>query len=152
MGWFLCSISRSQPRNWDLCKEVGLFAVTTASRTGADRRVQVGDHLLFWVGGRGYTATGLVTGDPYKPRSRAEAPWPGGTYNFRTVIPFQVQHEPSKPLFWKFVNARQIETGFASVLFQMGMTDLSSQDATRIVAAMLQDDMNGAPVPSADSA
>ncbi len=136
MAWFLCSTSRSQPKNWPLCKEVGLFAVTLRSQTRADSRVDVGDHLLFWVGGKGYSATGVVTGKPRRPRGGAEAPWPGGTYNYRAVIPFDLDFETKTPLFLPFVKARQTETGFASVLFQRGLTDISEEDAKRIVGRM----------------
>lgn len=136
MAWFLCSTSRSQPRNWPLCKEVGLFAVTLTSQTKADTRIDVGDRLLFWVGGRGYSATGVVTAKARRPRGRAEAPWPGGTYNYRAVIPFDLDFEASEPLFLPFVKARQTETGFASVLFQRGLTDISEADALRIVERM----------------
>lgn len=142
MAWFLCSTSRSRPENWARCKDVKLWAVTTGSRSRADRRVEIGDHLLFWIGGRGYSAYGVVTEPPRPPRDKSEAPWAGGIYAYRTVIPFEVQLEVARPLFLPFVKARQVETDFPSVLFQNGLSPLSDIDASRVVQHLLLQELD----------
>jgi hypothetical protein len=141
VAWYLCSTSRSKPRNWELCKEVGLWAIGTSSRTRLDPRIEVGDHLLFWVGGRGYSAFGVVSELPRPPRDNLEAPWAGGVYAFRTVIPFKLQLEVKTPLWLRFERARQVETDFPSVLFQTGCSLLKDRDASKIVQRLLVQDL-----------
>lgn len=118
-----------------------MWGVTTGSRSSADKRVRVGDHLLFWVGGRGYTGVGVVTGLPHPPKNKSEAPWPGGVYNFRSVLPFAIQHETTKPLFLPFQRARQTETDLSSIKFQHGLSDLAEPTAAMIVERLLDRDL-----------
>lgn len=133
MAWFVCSISPNEPRNWELCKEYGLWGYTR----GMAKSVP-GDHLLYWVGRRGYIGYGLVTDHPRLPRSRADAPWPGGTYRFTAVVPMKVLVEVTKPLFLPFVNNVQEQTGINTAHLQRGMSVMSDSAAAAVTIRLLE--------------
>lgn len=132
MTWYLCTIGRTTPRNWDLCKEVGLYGLPGRRRP----RVQVGDHLLVWQGGKGYIAEAVVTGSVRSPSSQAEAPWPGGTYRFRYVIPIEVVLEVKSPLKLPFDGNEQSGTGFPKGKFQLSLSAIPDKAAMYVSTAL----------------
>ena len=103
-------------------------------------KCQVGDHLLFWIGKRGYIGYGGVTDMPRRPRSKADAPWAGGTGRFTAVIPMAVQLEIAEPIFLPFVNNVQQDTGFNTGHLQRGVSLMPDDAATRITARLLERD------------
>lgn len=133
MAWFVCTISPTEPRNWRLCKEYGLWGYTRGMP-----KCKPGDHLIFWVGKRGYIGYGVVTDHPRIPRSSAEAPWAGGTQRFTAVIPMKVQLEVSDPIFLPFKNNIQVTTGLSTSHFQRGMARMPDDVATAITEGLLQ--------------
>lgn len=96
-----------------------------------------GDHLLFWIGRKGYIGYGVVTGQPRKPLTKADAPWIGGTERFTAVVPMVVQLETSTPLFLPFINNLQKDTGFNTAHLQRGMSKVSEEAATLITERLL---------------
>lgn len=132
MTWFVCTISPSEPRNWQLCKQFGLWGYTR----GIPKCVP-GDHLLYWVGGRGYIGYGLVTGHPRVPRSRSEAPWAGGTARFTAVVPMKVLLEVDHPIFLRFIQNVQVDTGLNTGHFQRGMSVIPDAAATALTERLL---------------
>lgn len=137
MSWFICTISKEAPRNWELCKQVGLYGIpgTTARRRP---EVEVGDRLLVWQGGAGYIAEATVTGPVRIPASKAEAPWPGGTYRFAYIVPIEVTVEVQSPLKVPFVGDKQAGTGFSKVLFRRSFVLVSDKAARHVSRELLE--------------
>lgn len=134
MTWWVATISRHHPGNWGLCKEVGYFGYTRG-RAGCEP----GDHLLVWVGGRGYIGFGLVTGPPRAPASRAEAPWAGGTRRFTSVVPFRMQLElDTGGIYLPFRKNIQDVTGINTARLQHGLSCISDKAATRVTMMLLE--------------
>lgn len=133
MAWYLCCTSPTEPRNWSLCKEYGLFGYTR----GMPRCVP-GDHLIFWKGQKGYVAYGLVTGSPRVPWGRVDAPWPGGTLRFTAVVPMKVLVEVDIPIFYGFKENLQDRTGLNKGHLQRGMCRIDDQVATDLAAQLLE--------------
>jgi hypothetical protein len=131
MSWYLCTIGRTTPGNWELCKQIGLYGIPCGRR---DRRprVEVGDHLLVWQGGKGYIAEAVVSGAARTPRSEAEAPWPGGIRRFAYVIPIEVVTEVKSPLKLAFDGDDQEKTGFAKGKFQLSLSPIPERAATYV--------------------
>ncbi len=134
MAWWLCTISSKTPRNWDVCKEVGLYGIP-GERNRA-REVKVEDGLLIWMGGKGYLAEARVVDAPRVPKSRAEAPWGGGTLRFRWVVPFELVTELRKPLAFPFQGQTQVRTGFSKNMFLRSFTSVLDEPAGVVVAAL----------------
>lgn len=133
MAWYVCTISPTEPRNWTLCKELGLWGYTRGMPT-----CEPGDHLVFWLGKRGYIGFGLVTEPPRVPRSRAEAPWAGGTYRFTAIVPMKVQLEVQEPLYLPFKDNIQATTGLNTARFQRGMSLMPDDAATAVTEMLLE--------------
>jgi hypothetical protein len=131
LTWFVCTISKTSPKNWDLCKVTGLYGVPGGSRLSRPSATE-GDHLLIWQGGAGYIAQAVVTGLPRVPMSRAEAPWPGGTYRFRWVVPIKVDLELNSPLKLGFQGDRQRVTGFSKTMFLRSFTRVDDRAAVQV--------------------
>ena len=90
-------------RNMEIKAQVtGIYArrpTLMAYRAARGRpRAKAEDHLLIWLGGRGYVAEALVTGLPIVPRAKEEVPWPGGLYRFAYVVPMRVVAEVREPI------------------------------------------------------
>ncbi|WP_104192909.1 hypothetical protein [Cryobacterium sp. Y82] len=136
MTWFVCSISPSEPRNWALCKEHGLWGYTRGMPSAGP-----GDRLLFWMGKKGYVGFGRVTEPARVPAGRFEAPWSGGTSRFTAIVPMIVWFEVKKPLWYPFVNNVQTETGLNTGHFQRGMAlvpdDIALTLSSRLVERAL---------------
>jgi hypothetical protein len=128
-------VSRKTKKNWDLCKEVNLWGI---SRLGKDRRIEPGDHLLFWVGGTGYVGYGTITEPPRPPNGREEAPWPGGKYHYGTVIPFRLVLEVADPYRLPFVAGVQESTGWTSARFQRGFASIDESTAQKVTRVLVE--------------
>jgi hypothetical protein len=131
--WYLCTIGKATPGNWELCKQVGLYGIPG----GHPRpQVDVDDHLLIWQGGGGYIAEAVVTGPVRIPSSRQEAPWPGGTDRFAYVVPLEVVLEVASPLKMPFVGGRQSGTDFHKGEFQRSFSPIPDKAATYVSTAL----------------
>jgi hypothetical protein len=129
----VCTIGKSSPDNWNLCKKVSGFGVSFAS---GRPRAKEGDRILIWLGGRGYVAEAVVTGSPTKARTEEEVPWPGGLKRFGYVVPIKVVAEVREPINFPFVGRVQPETGVHKAQLQRGIASISDPGATKISAAI----------------
>lgn len=136
MAWYLCTISRHEPRNWERCKEAGLWGVPGESK--AAREVKKGDQLLFWMGGRGYIGFGQVTDLGRVPLRRDEVPWAGGLARWSYIIPMRVQVEIKQPVRLKFSHSVQELTGFAATHFQRGFASIADKPAQTVAEQILE--------------
>lgn len=132
---YLCSVSRTNPKNWQLARDVGMWGLTAKSRE-RQRSVQPGDRLVFWVGGRGYVGEGLVVEPPRAPRNKVEAPWPGGLYTFPVVVPMVVTRELRTPLLLEFVGDKQRQTNLSKAVFRRSLYRLPDSVAETIKGLM----------------
>lgn len=141
MTWYLCTIGKASPGNWELCKQVGLYGIPgghinrPGGRIGRPH-VEVGDRLLVWQGGAGYIAEAQVTGPARIPRDKQEAPWPGGIYRFAYVVPIEVVLEVKSPLNLSFIGNQQSGTGFATGTFQRSFVAIPDKAATYVSNAL----------------
>ncbi|WP_149814740.1 hypothetical protein [Serinicoccus marinus] len=147
MSWFLCTIARTSVRNWDLCKEVGLWGVSTHAKKTKLARAREGDRLLVWQSGKGYIATAAVLGPTRPPASAAEAPWPEGLHRYGLVIPIAVDMELERPLYLRFEKNIQERTGLSSFQFRRGFVAVRDDAASAALEAM-----QGHPTAEADQA
>lgn len=130
---YVCTIGKASPRNWPLCREVGLYGIPGHNRKPSARK---GDRIFVWMGGQGYIAEAVVSEDPRPPKSRAEAPWPGGVYSFGWVIAFELLLEVQKPVWFPFLGPTQQQTGVSKSGLQRGLARLSTEGAEIIAAAL----------------
>jgi hypothetical protein len=135
-GTYLCTVSRSNPDNWTLARDAGMWGLT--ARRHNLGLLKPGDHLVFWVGGRGYVGQGKVVGPPRAPRSTAEAPWPGGMYVFTTVIPMVVTKELKSPIFLPFDGDKQRDTNLSKGAFRRSLYKVPDDAAKAILNLMDQ--------------
>ena len=133
MSWFVCAIGQSTPGNWDLCKEVSAYGVSFGNGRPSAKE---GDHIVFWLGGRGYVAEAVVTGAPIKPRTEEEVPWPGGLVRYAYLVPIRVVAEVREPINFPFVARVQPETGVKTAHLQRGMALIVDSGAVKISAAI----------------
>lgn len=96
MAVFLGTVSRQSPGYWKLARDAGVWGVTSA-RAAAARRVEAGDSVIIWLGGRGYRALCTATAPCWSPKGPSEAPWEGGVYQWQHVVPFTVTAELGRP-------------------------------------------------------
>lgn len=136
MTWYLCTVSKNEPENWAKAKSVGLWGVPGGSRVALN--VKKGDHLLFWLGRRGYVAFGVVADEARVPLRKEEVPWPGGLARWRYVIPIRVQIEIQEPIRLKFARAVQEQTGFTAMRFQRGFAAIDDGPAKMIAEKIVE--------------
>jgi hypothetical protein len=131
--WYLCTIGKAAPRNWELCKQVRLYGIPGSDRAPRPR-VEAGDRVLVWQGGQGYIAEAAITGPARVPSGDDEAPWPGHTYRFAYVFPIEVVLEVESPLFLAFsgIGNKQIGTDFPKGWFQRGFASIPERAATYV--------------------
>lgn len=135
MNFFLGTVSRYSPQNWELAKGVGLWGVS-ASRVRTARATEEGDRLIIWLGGRGYVAVCLINGSSRSPRNATEAPWEGGTYQWAAVVPFSIELEVPDPVWLPFKGDRQEKTGFSKARFRSSFQRLPDTDGRSIVTLL----------------
>jgi hypothetical protein len=136
MSWFLCTVARSSARNWDLCKEAGLWGISTHGKKINFDRARGGDRLLIWIAGQGYVAHATVTGPMRVPNDPTETPWPEGRYRYGAVVPMDVNLELKEPLLLKFPNQRQELTDISLFQFRRGFVAIRDEAASAAVKAM----------------
>jgi hypothetical protein len=136
VSWILCTISEQSRGNWALCKQVGLWGVSTYGEKPRFGRVDEGDHLLFWIAANGYIGHALVTGPMRAARGAEETPWPGGIRRHARVVPMKIEFELAKPLMLRFPDRRQVLTGLSAYQFRRGFIKISDDAAEAAVEAM----------------
>ena len=133
LSWFVFSIGKSTPRNWDLCKEVGAYGVSVGS---GRPKVKEEDRILIWLGGRGYVAEAIATGPPTEPSTEEEVPWPGGLDRYAYVVPIRLVAEVREPINFRFIGRVQPETGVKTSHLQRGIASISDPGAIKISTAI----------------
>jgi hypothetical protein len=133
LSWFVCTIAKSSPGNWDLCKQASAYGVP--GRRGRPR-VNAEDRLLIWLAGSGYIAEAVVSGPATVPRTAADAPWPGGIYRFGYIVPMRVVAEVREPINFPFVNGIQPDTGVSTSQLQRSLALVSDAGAIKVAAAI----------------
>lgn len=124
MTWYVGAIAQASAHNWDLCKEIKLFGISTGGRKVGAGGIAKGDRLLIWLGASGFIATATITGAPRNPVSRDEAPWGGGLHRFGLVFPIKVDFEPENPVWFGFVQGKQEKTGLAQFAIRKGFSSI----------------------------
>jgi hypothetical protein len=128
LTWWICVISNKSPKNWDLCKEHGLYGIAAYGRK-VHQKISKGDGLLFWYARNGFLGYGTATEDSRPPTGPEEAPWGGGVNRFSTVIPFDVNFECPEPVFLRFISGKQEKTGIGAYTLQRGFAVLTQKSA-----------------------
>lgn len=144
MTWFIGAIAKESAHNWDLCKEISLFGISTGGRKVGSSNIKKDDKLLVWLGSSGYIGIAKIVGSPRNPVSREEAPWGGGLHRFGLVFPIEVIFEPKAPVWLGFQNGKQEKTGMAQFALRKGfssITDSAGDAAEKFIRA----NVNGLP-------
>jgi len=136
MSWFVAAISKQSPRNWDLCKQVGLFGVSTQGRKIGISGISKGYRLVVWMGGRGFVAITTIDEKPRPPADKSETPWGGGIYRFGIVIPFSIDIEVEKPLWLGFQNGKQEKTGMPQYSLRKSFSLIPDSVGSKIEALL----------------
>lgn len=132
---YVCTISRNTPSNWEKCRGVGLYGIPGHKRSPSAKK---GDRIFIWMGGKGYIAEAVITEDPRPPKSRQEAPWPGGLYSFGWVIPFDIVVEVKAAVSFPFVGQHQERTGVSKSGLQRSLT-LVGAEGVKVIRAGLRE-------------
>ena len=131
---YVGAISSSEPRNWDRCKEVGLWGVPR--NTIHARGIKPDDRLFIWRGRVGFIAEARVTGPPRAPADRSEAPRPGGPRRFVVVVPIEIVRELPTGYKLGFVRDRQEVTGLSTNSLRFGLVPVTDDAGDHISAAL----------------
>lgn len=143
MSAFVGAVSAREPRNWERCKEAGLWGVPGLSRPTP--KVALGDRLFIWKGRAGFVAEVVVTGPARVPQDRNEAPWPGGLGRWRSIFPIRVVREVSESYKLPFVRDRQEITGISSNSLRFGLVHISDEAGDALSAALAEREPVAAP-------
>lgn len=141
-NFFLCSISKSAPGNWDICKAHGLWGL--ARHDSIARSLSPGDQMLVWVGGQGFIAvieatTGVL---PVAAGEDPAEPWNDGK-EYRHRFRFALRREYSTPKSYGFVNNRNPETGLMTIHLQRSLNRVDETLFTRLLTDL--EAVNAAP-------
>lgn len=146
MTYFVGAIAKESAHNWDLCKEIKLFGISTGGRKVGASNIKKGDKLLVWLGGSGYIAVATVAGVPRNPVSREEAPWGGGLHRFGLVFPIKVDFEPNDPVWLGFKNGKQERTELPQFSIRKGFSSVPDA-AGRAAEKIIRENPNGIKKP-----
>jgi EVE domain len=133
MAWYLCTISASSKRNWELCKESQTWGINTSAGYASMDKARKKDNLLFYLATVGFIGFAEVAEDTRPPKSSAEAPWLGGISRFGLVIPLKPIKEFSKPYKLKFIDKKQEITNLDNSMFQRGYMPINDSVGELIV-------------------
>lgn len=135
MAAFVGGLSASEPRNWGLCKEVGLWGLPGGRRPPSG--IEYGDCLYIWKSRVGYTAEARITGPARVATDSSETPWRGGLERFRFVIPIEVVLEIDVGCKLPFVKDRQVVTGISTNSLRFGLAPISDEAAAKLRELMV---------------
>jgi len=132
MSWYVAAISKQSTHNWNLCKDVGLFGISTQGRRVNISNIEKGDKILVWIGGKGFVARATINSVPRPPIDKSETPWGGGLYRFGLVIPISVDLEVERPIWLGFQNGKQAETGMSQFALRKSFSLIEDSVAQKI--------------------
>jgi hypothetical protein len=136
MTWYVAVIAKESVRNWQLCKDIGLWGISTSGRPKIAGRVRKGDKLVVWQSGAGWIAYANVTADSRAPIGKEETPWGGGLYRFGLVVPTSVVFEPKSPKFLPFKDRQQTITGLPLFTLRRGFSMIPDEIGKKILREM----------------
>lgn len=138
MGALLCTISKQERKNWEICRDVGLWGVPHGNKWKVNlTKAKTDDRLLFWIAAEGFVGWGTVTGPMRVPTSRDEVPWAGGLYRYAALVPMRVELELKKPLKLRFDESqKQLGTGISVFMLRRGFIHVRDEQADAAIAAM----------------
>lgn len=137
--WFVCTVSKDTPHNWDLAKEASVWGIPTNGRKVNMGQTQKGDYLLFYMASKGFFALAETTGPMKMPSSKEEAPWAGGIYRYGAIIPMKVLFELDAPMKKAFVDNKIEGTSIAANVLRRGFAQISNQDGTTAAEALISE-------------
>jgi hypothetical protein len=142
VSWYVAAISKQSPHNWEMCKEVGLFGISTQGRKISVSNIQSGDKILVWLGGKGFISRATIKSSPRPPIDKSEVPWGGGIYRFGLVIPISVDLEAQNPIWLGFQNGKQIETGMSQFALRKSFSLIPDSVALKIDLLLKKSQIN----------
>ncbi len=136
MEWHVAGIAKQSAHNWQLCKDIGLFGISTDGRKHRLDKVKKGDRIAIWQAGKGWIVLVEATSDTRPPVSKDETPWGGGIARFGLVFPFKILKEPKEPVELKFVEFKQEKTGMSVFVLRKGFCSVPSDIGEKISAVI----------------
>jgi hypothetical protein len=133
MSWFVATIAKQSKHNWDLCKDVGLFGVSTQGRRIGVDGIHPGDRLIVWIGGQGFKALTTISESPRAPLDKSETPWGGGLHRFGIVIPINIDSELDTPLWLGFREGKQEKTGMTQYSLRKSFSLIPDSTGSKIL-------------------
>lgn len=132
MQWHVAGIAKQSEHNWQLCKDVGLFGISTDNRKHRLDKVKAHDKVAIWQAGKGWIALIEATTDTRRPIDKLETPWGGGLARFGLVFPFLILIEPAAPIELKFIDYKQEKTGMSVFSLRKGFSLVSNEIGEKI--------------------
>lgn len=133
MSWYLCTISATSKKNWELCKISGTWGISSGPGFASRDRARSGDNLLFWLGSVGYVGTAVVSENSRPPLTDEEVPWFGGRDRFGLIIPFIELLEFHPPRKIGFTGRVQKGTSLDQSVFQRGFMPINDSAANFVI-------------------
>ena len=138
INWFVCTISRQAPHNWDIAKKFGVWGIPTSGRKVSLDQAVKGDMLLFYFASKGFFAAAELTGAMKQPASKEEAPWAGGIYRYGAIMPFKIKIELDSPIVKPFVDNKIVGTSISTTALRKGFVRISRSDAQIIYSELIK--------------
>jgi hypothetical protein len=140
--WFVCTVSKETPHNWDLAKAGAVWGIPTNGRKINMSQTQKGDYLLFYMASKGFFALAETTAPMKTPASKEEAPWAGGIYRYGAVIPMKILLELDVPMKKTFVDNKIEGTSIAANVLRRGFAQISNLDGVTSAEALILEKAN----------
>ena len=135
--WFVCTVSKETPHNWELAKAGAVWGIPTNGRKINMSQTRKGDYLLFYMASKGFFALAETTGPMKVPASKEEAPWAGGVYRYGAVIPMKILLELDVPMKKAFVDNKIEGTSIAANVLRRGFAQISNHDGVTAADALV---------------
>ena len=135
MSSFVCWVSSSSTQNYDLCVKTQQWGIGKSSGVANShaRKIQRGDKLYIWVGGKGYVAVAEVDSDgPIEVSEETNVPWEG---DYSYVIPWNMLKELDNPIYLEFPRESgqvQIITGIPQGVTISGFFEINNSQASAL--------------------
>ena len=135
MSSFVCWVSSSATQNYDLCVKTQQWGIGKSSGVANShaRKIQRGDKLYIWVGGKGYVALAEVDSDgPIEVNEETNVPWEG---EYSYVIPWNILRELDNPLYLEFPRESgqvQIITGIPQGVTISGFFEINNSQSSAL--------------------
>lgn len=136
MQWHVAGIAKQSVHNWQLCKDVGVFGISTDGRKHRLDRVSKSDKIAIWQAGQGWIAIVEATENSRPPIDKSETPWGGGIARFGLVVPFKILIESKSPIELRFIDYKQEKTGMSVFVLRKGFCSVPSDIGEKIEKVM----------------